>query len=61
MDQEAIEKVLGWVGIKGSKAKCAYEENWDGALSCTFEISPRLEFGILFSNGFSPIFYETEW
>lgn len=62
MDQEVVDKVLGWVGVKGSKASCSQAYIYDGALACEFELAPGSHnFGVLLSGGFSPIFYMTEW
>lgn len=62
MDQEVVDKVLGWVGVKGSKAKCSQAFIYDGALACEFTLKPSSHnFCVLLSGGFSPIFTMTEW
>ena len=62
-DAEVDENLLGFTGAELSNKGCTKATYWgEGVFACEYILKARaLPLGILFKNGFNPIFYTTEW
>mmetsp|Transcript_7079 Transcript_7079/g.9862 ORF Transcript_7079/g.9862 Transcript_7079/m.9862 type:complete len:109 (-) Transcript_7079:132-458(-) len=62
LSQEVLNKFIGFYGASLSDQGCSMASEFNGSMACEFELSePSKGFAILFSGGFSPVFYLTDW
>jgi len=62
LDEEAINKLVGYYGAPLSSKGCTEVKAFSGAVACEFDLKMTNEgFGMLFAGNFTPIFYLTDW
>jgi len=58
---QAMTRLAGYYGASMTQNGCSKAANFGDSYACEFELKTRTNFGLLFSGGFTPIFYLTEW
>lgn len=61
LSQEADFNMVGYIGVDEDDVTCRDTTFFDNTVSCEFRIDFEDKFGVLFTGGFMPVFYTTEF